>query len=45
MEPEGDGDTNYGWAHGSKPKGMVQELKDFEIRGQVELILTTTLLR
>ena len=32
-------------AHGTIPKGLVKELKDMEIRGQVDIIQTTALLR
>ena len=46
MEHENDSNTNYNWcALDVVSKGLVQGLKDLEIRGQVETIQTTASLR
>ena len=46
MEHESDSDSYCNWcALGTVTKGLVQELKDLEIRGRVETIKTTALLR
>ena len=44
MEYESDGDTN-GSCCTFNPKALVTGLEDLEIRGHVEIILATTLLR
>ena len=43
VEHEGDGDANCNWY--TWIKGLVKRLEDLEIRGQVETIQTTALLR
>ena len=45
MENEIDGDTNFDWCTWNNPQGLVKGLEDLEIRGQVDTIQTTDLLR
>ena len=45
MEYKSDRDTNCGWYSRYSHQCLVQGLKDFEIRGWIETILTTALLK
>ena len=45
VEHESDGDTNCNWSLGTVPKGLIQGLEDLEIRGRLETIQNTTLLK
>ena len=45
MEHEGDNDTSCGWCTWHNPPKLVQGLEDLEIRGQVETIQNTALLK
>ena len=45
MEYEGDCDTNNNFVLGTIPKGLVERLEELVIRGRVETIQTTALLR
>ena len=45
MDHKSDGDTTCKWGTSSVTKGLIKGLEDLEIRGKVETIQTTTLLR
>ena len=44
-EHEGDGDTNCNWCTRNNSQSLEKGLDDLEIRGRVETIQTTELLR
>ena len=45
IEYESDDDTNSNWRSWNSPQRLVKRLEDLEIRGQLETIQTTELVR
>ena len=45
MEHDGDSDIIYNWCIYNNSQGLVKVLEDLKLRGQVETIQTTALLR
>ena len=45
IEYEGDGDINCTWCALKVPKGLVKRVVELDIRGRIETIQTTALLR